>query len=338
MRPLLICSLEPAAGKTAFCVGLARRYWRDGLKVGYLKAVAPGKTADGDAEFVKAVLDLPEPAAVLAPVALDEGEPAEMVRRLRIALATVAKNSDLVLVEGGNTLAEGAHAGLSAPEVARLLSARVLLVLRYRVDLLDGVVMAARDFGADLAGVVINAVPPSQLAKARDSLRPALARSGVRVLGIVPQDRVLLGVSVRDLAERLGGEVICCSDRLDELVERLMIGAMSVDGALVYFRKHANKAVITGGDRPDVQMAALETPTRCLILTGGFPVDPLVLVKARDTGVPIVVTEQDTLGAIEDIHDAFGASRFHQRAKIGRLEALLADYVDAAGLRVQLEA
>ncbi len=338
MRPLLICSLEPAAGKTAFCVGLARRYWKDGLRVSYLKSVAPGEVADGDAAFVKTVLELPNSAEELAPVALAGVHPKQAAGRLKDALAKASAGSDLILIEGGNTLAEGAQLGLSAPEVASLLDARVLLVLRYRADLLDGVIMAAREFGDSLAGVIVNAVPPSQLANARDSLRPALQSAGVRVLGVVPQDRVLLGVTVRELAERLAAEIICCGERVDELVERLMIGAMSVDGALIYFRKHANKAVITGGDRPDVQLAALTTPTRCLILTGGFPVDPLVLARAREVGVPIMSTEEDTLGAIEAIHDAFGNSRFHQRAKVGRLETLLADHVDADGLRAQLEA
>ncbi len=336
MRPLLICSLEPAAGKTALCVGLARRYCKEGLKVSYLKSVAPGEVGDGDAAFVKTVLELPNAVEELAPIAIAGTNPRQAAGRLKDALARASVGVDVAFIEGGNTLAEGAQLGLSAPEVARLLDARVLLVLRYRGDLLDGAIVAARELGASLAGVVINAVPPSQMAKARESLRPALQSAGVRVLGIVPQDRVLLGVTVRELAERLAAEIICCSERADDLVERLMIGAMSVDGALVYFRKHANKAVITGGDRPDVQLAALTTPTRCLILTGGFPVDPLVLARAREAGVPIVITEEDTLGAIEAIHDAFGNSRFHQRAKLDRLEALLADYVDADGLRAQL--
>lgn len=49
------------------------------------------------------------------------------------------------------------------------------------------------------------------------------------------------------------------------MVEHLMIGAMDVDSALTYFRRKPNKAVITGGDRPDIQLAALETSTKCTI-------------------------------------------------------------------------
>ncbi|MHB1413816.1 MAG: DRTGG domain-containing protein [Chloroflexota bacterium] len=338
MRPLLVCSLEAAAGKTAICIGVARRLWKDGLRVGYLKPVAPGEPADGDVGVIKSVLELPQPVTALAAEVPQGAKPGEVAKQLRSALAEVAKDSDLVLVEGGSTLATGARAGMSAPELADVLGARVLLVVRYKVDLLDGVLMAARDMGDKLAGVVVNAVPPSQLAKVRDSLRPALEEAGVRVLGVVPQDRVLLGVTVRDLAQKLGGSIACCPDFADEIVERLMIGAMSVDGALVYFRKHANKAVITGGDRPDIQLAALATPTRCLILTGGFPIDPMVRARAQETRVPIIVTDLDTLNAVDATHEVFKTSRFHQKAKVGRLESLIADSTDFAALRAKVEA
>ena len=38
----------------------------------------------------------------------------------------------------------------------------------------------------------------------------------------------------------------------------MLVGAMSVESALSYFRRKPNKAVITGGDRADIQLAALE--------------------------------------------------------------------------------
>jgi len=60
-----------------------------------------------------------------------------------------------------------------------------------------------------------------------------------------------------------------------------MVGAMNVDSALAHFRRQPNKAVITGGDRPDIQLAALETSTRCLILTGNLPPNPLIIGRAK---------------------------------------------------------
>ena len=61
----------------------------------------------------------------------------------------------------------------------------------------------------------------------------------------LPEERLLSSVSVQELVEQLHGEVICCEEETDELVEYLMVGAMTADSAITYFRERPNKAVIT---------------------------------------------------------------------------------------------
>lgn len=328
----MICSLESSSGKTAFVIGLARHLQTMGLRLGYLKVATSGDTDAADAAFVGEVLAEHGRAVVLEPRWGEVLAANPPVDPPRAAIDRLGSESDLVAIEAGDTLASGTPSGLSVFDLVAAAGGRALLVLRYRVDLLDNTLLAARELGDSLLGVVINATPPSQLGKARDSLRRGLEAAGVRVFGVVPQDRVLRGISVRELGERLGAQVICCQDRLDDLVERLMIGTTTVDGALQYFRKHTNKAVITSGDRPDVQLAALATPTRCLVLTGGFPVDPSVQSRACEAGVPLLVVEQGTLGAVERINHAITHSRFRQRAKIDQAQALLGRDVDFAAI------
>jgi hypothetical protein len=113
-------------------------------------------------------------------------------------------------------------------------------------------------------------------------------------------------LSVGELAKHLGGEILNCPERSEELVENLMVGALSVDSGLDYFRRKANKAVITRGDRPDLQMAALETSTKCLILTGAIRPMPIVLHRAIEKGVPIIVVEEDTISTLRRIEEALG--------------------------------
>jgi BioD-like phosphotransacetylase family protein len=103
---------------------------------------------------------------------------------------------------------------------------------------------------------------------------------------------------------------------------------MSVDSALTYFRRKPNKAVITGGDRPDIQLAALETSTKCLILTGNLRPSPIILGRAEEVGVPMILVRQDTLTAVEVIERFFGKTRFHQEKKVQRFEEMLQDRFD----------
>jgi hypothetical protein len=107
---------------------------------------------------------------------------------------------------------------------------------------------------------------------------------------------------------------------------------MGAEAALAYFRRKPRKAVITGGDRPDIQMVALETSTRCLILTGNIRPVSSVVSRAEDQSVPIILTRHDTMSAIEQIDDFFGRTRFHQKHKLERLDQLLEEQMDFQSL------
>jgi acetyltransferase len=145
-------------------------------------------------------------------------------------------------------------------------------------------------------------------------------------------ERVLSSVSVAELSEGLAGQVLCCPKGMEELVEHVLVGAMSADTALVYFRRKPNKAVVTGGDRTDIQLAALETSTRCLILTGNIRPTPQVMMRAEDQDVPVILTRHDTMTTVGLMEPYFGASRFHQSRKIQRLEGLLEEHMDFEGI------
>jgi hypothetical protein len=152
------------------------------------------------------------------------------------------------------------------------------------------------------------------------------------VLGILPEERLLSSVSVRELVEQLGGETLCCQEGLDDLVEYLMVGAMTAETAITYFRGRPNKAVITGGDRTDVMFAALETSTQCLILTGNRVPIPEVLARAREVRVPIVVVKPDTLSTVRSAERIFGRTFVRQPRKISHFSTILQERFDFAQL------
>jgi BioD-like phosphotransacetylase family protein len=127
---------------------------------------------------------------------------------------------------------------------------------------------------------------------------PFLEGKGIKVWGLVPANPKLNSLSVGEIRDVLGGEIICCEDKKEEAVENFMVGAMNVEGALKYFRAQANKAVITGGDRADIQLAALETPTKVIILTGGMYPDSSVISAAQSKNVPIMVVADDTMTVV----------------------------------------
>ena len=123
------------------------------------------------------------------------------------------------------------------------------------------------------------------------------------------EDRRSLALNVGELAELIQGEILNCPEQSGELVENLMVGAMCVDPAPHYFNLKSDKAVITRGDRADIQLGALETPTKCLILTGGAKPLPNILQRAEEKQVPIIVVEKDTAATLSELEEGLSRGR-----------------------------
>jgi len=352
MATLYITSAETFSGKSALCVGLGVRFRHDGLKAGYMKPVnthcllREGIAYDEDVAFARQVFSMPESLDMLCPVALTPAKHEQQLRgpetdyqpRLVEAFNTVSADRDVMVLEGGRSLREGYMVGLPPKRVVELLHARPILVVKYDDGMLvDRVLTAQWYFGADvLMGVVINEVPRTRLEHVQDVVTGYLTRHGIPVLGVLRKDQLLAAPSVAELAEGLHAEILCGADHTQELVEHMLVGAMSVESALTYFRRKPNKAVITGGDRADIQLAALETSTRCLILTGNLYPSAAVLNRAEELDVPVLLSNLDTLSAVDIIEGYFGRSRFQQPAKIDRFMALLEEYFDFAALYKEL--
>ncbi|GAB4431358.1 MAG: phosphotransacetylase family protein [Chloroflexi bacterium OHK40] len=338
MATLYVASTETFVGKSAVCIGLLQRMQRDGFSVGYMKPVSvsvahtPDAVLDEDAAFIRASLGLSASLDQIAPVLITpgvvesilRGQPTSFTRVLRDAYLAVSRDKDVVVLEGTNTWAEGALVDLTADQVTDLLQAPGLLVSRYSSTLnVDTILSVQRYVGDRLLGVLLNQVEEPQMEFVQSRVVPFLEGRGIPVFGLLPRDSALAGVSVEELLEHLGGQLIGRRDWCTRTVESLMIGAMGADASLSFFRRRANKAVITGGDRSDLQLAALETSTSALVLTGNFRPAPQVVDRAEERQVPIILVPDDTLATVDRAERLFGRVRFHQRAKLQRFTELM---------------
>lgn len=349
-RHLLIGSTEAYSGKSATILGMAHQFKERGLDIAYGKPLGTGwdgepeGDVEPDVQFVARLLNLPKDRLRPTLLTLDEktiqrrlmGEdqtnyPETMKQYLSIA------GGDLVLLEGPGNLEEGSLFDLALPQVAEIVGASVLLVARFNSLLIvGGLISAKQRLGDRLLGVLINDVPSERLEEATTLVRPFLEREGIPIFGMIPRNSLLRSVSVGELVKQLHAQVLCRPDRLDLMVESLSIGAMNVNSALKYFQKGSNMAVVTGGDRTDIQLAALETSTQCLILTGQLPPSPTILSRAEDLEIPILSVDLDTLTTVEIVDRAFGKVRLHEMVKVQCIRKLMAEHFDADRLLEQL--
>jgi hypothetical protein len=91
------------------------------------------------------------------------------------------------------------------------------------------------------------------------------------------------------------------------MIERFCVGTMDVEHALRIFRGIPRKAVVTGGFRTDIQLAALETDTLALVLTGGVAPHDIILAKAREKGVAVLKVAEDTFSPWRSSSGSWGA-------------------------------
>jgi len=221
------------------------------------------------------------------------------------AFERARKDADVLIVGGGPAPFSMASLGSDGPTLAEAFGTPVMLVIRvsgdYDVDraMLYNDVFGRR--GLRVVGTVLNRVPAALLEKARGLYRPLLQDRGIAVLGIIPLRTEAACPTGREFVEVLGAEVLVGHENLGRPVEEVLVGAMTLESALSYFRRIPNKAVITGGDRADLALAALETSTSLLLLTGGYYPDVQVLARAGEKGVPVALVAMDTYRTIEGL-------------------------------------
>ena len=117
-----------------------------------------------------------------------------------------------------------------------------------------------------------------------------------------------------------------------------MIGAMSPEHALRYFQLTPNKVVIVGGDRAEVILAALDTPTVAVVLTGKYVPSASVLERAEENGVPLISVDVDTVTAADDLRRLFGRLRIKGPAKVDLIASIFEEFVDVDRLVADLNA
>jgi hypothetical protein len=347
MKTIVVTSTKPYTGKSGIALTLIGILTDRGHDVGYFKPYGTmpvthdGILTDHDALYINRSLRRPSELAAVCPVVRSQaflestlaGQKAPGPDSVVAAFRACAEGRDVMVVEGPTDPTQGTAVGLSAREVACLLDAPVLLVDRPKnAHLPEEALFLGAALAERLAGVVLNGIDESWLDIATTRVAPFLERRGLPVFGVVPYDSALASVTVAEIVDALSGTVITAPDRVGDTVEAFMVGAMGQDKALRYFRRKARKAVITGGDRADVQLAALETNTRCIVLTGNMPPSPVVVARAEELSVPMVLVETDTLTAVETVEALMGRIRLHDSGKAARIRAIFEREVDTARL------
>ncbi|WP_243360999.1 phosphotransacetylase family protein [Fundidesulfovibrio terrae] len=350
MPGLYIGSTAPYSGKNTLCLGLGLKFRKEGLSVGYFKPVGAQAAKVGnawgdlDAVAISEALgqDIAPDTATPVLVTQDfmhkvfaQGPCQDRTSDIIAAYKKISKGKDVTLVGGsGGFLTSGLYACLDGASVAKALDVPVVIVDRCTHEMNYDILLAIKEqMGDKMIGCVLSDVSGGYLEEVNSVLAPFLARRGVKVLGIIPHDRVLGAVSVNVLAERLGGKIISSAHKADVVAESFLIGTMQVENFLAYFRKHPKAAVIVGGDRSDLQLVAIEGRCACLILTGNLYPNDIILARAENAEVPIMVVREDTYSVARRMEALLARHKLRDPGKFQQASQLVAANLDVAAIR-----
>jgi BioD-like phosphotransacetylase family protein len=136
----------------------------------------------------------------------------------------------------------------------------------------------------------------------------------------------MMVLTIGQLAQHLDAKWVMGEAHADLLVRHILIGGNIMDSGITYFGRHEDKAVVVRGDRPDIQLSALATPTVCLVLTGGHHPIPYVLNEAQQKNVALLVVPGDTAHTAELMDTMYQRSTIHHPRKVDRFLHLIEEH------------
>lgn len=330
---LYVGSTSGYSGKSLVAIGLGHKFQEDGFKVGFFKPVGilPMKIenilTDKDTWFIYRLFELKDPLAEVCPVVLTQEliskaylkDVGGFLGRIVRAYQKLSEDKDIMVVGGSGSIYTGSVLGIQGLKVIKRLNAKVVIVVKYEGEyVVDYILQARKDLGNHFVGVILNKVTHEFKQGVEGYIVPFLKRKGVEIIGIIPHDSIVGSITVDELSDMLGGKVLCCHDKLDNLVEHFLIGAMQVDRATEYFKRTQNNAVIVGGDRADIQLSAIESGSECLVLTGNLYPSETIISRAEQKGIPILVIRDDTYTVAKKVEKLSIRLRLRDKAKVSR--------------------
>ena len=353
MIGIYIGSTTGYAGKNMIALSLGMKFQKEGRNVGYMKPVGavPGKTGekigDEDAFFLQEILGLDEDPTLVTPVVITHdfkikalaGECGAPMIEIKDAYEKLSAGKDVMVLGGsGSFLHSGKYCGVDGPTMVKTLGLKTILIDRYNKELnYDYLISAKEQLGDSLLGVIFNDIPAHVMDEVQNVIVPFLKNNGVKVLGIIPPDPIMKGITVRDLSDRLGGKIISVNSKSDKIVENFLIGTMQVENFMTHFKKHKNAAIIVGGDRSDVQLVALEGGAPCLILTGNLYPNDIILTRSEVLGVPIIVVRDDTYTVAKKMEDIQISHKLRDIVKINQATQIINSSVDFPAIKEALK-
>ena len=272
---IFIAGTAQHSGKTLVSLGLLSLLRDRGYNAAYMKPVGQRTVSfrdaivDEDVALISQVFATHSAPTTSNPVTipagytrrfLEEGcAQQELSDKILHAYERLARDADVVVVEGTGHAGVGAVIGLSNARVARLLGSSAVIVSGGGIGRpLDEFELNQALFHQEqvpVLGMISNKVLPERVGELGEALVRWLRPHGYQLYGTIPYEPSLAAISVGQIAEETGAQIISGADLLHRKMRKFIIGAAPCQHMLQFFT--SGVLMITPGDREDLVLAAI---------------------------------------------------------------------------------
>jgi len=354
-KKIFIAATMQNDGKTTVSLGLIAALKKRFERIGFIKPIGQrylveqGYKVDEDSILIEEVFGIRCNIKDMSPVAIEKGFTERYIEKksagedyaalIKESYEHVAKDNELVIIEGTGHAGVGSVFDLSNATVAKLLDANVVVISSGGVGKpIDEVILNKALFdreGVDLAGVVVNKVLPEKYGKIAPLVRMGLEKKCLNVLGVLPYQKALDIPTMREIKEEIKLDFLYKGDELDREAESVLIGAMNVKDALKFIQN--NSLMIIPGDRDDMIKAACEIQKgrlkkNCrvsgIILSGGLLPKRHTRSILEKSRIPTLATKEDTYSIASRVHSLVVKLKPQDTRKIKIIVDMVEKYID----------
>lgn len=357
MKKVFLAATKQNDGKTTVALGLISNLIERFNKIGFIKPIGQryleeeGEKVDEDSILIDRLLESLGIKCVLkdmSPIAVERGftekyilnpDREKLTNRIKKSFSRISKGKNLVIIEGTGHAAVGSVFDHSNAFVAKALEAKVVLVSSGGIGRpIDEILLNKSLFekeGVQLLGVIINKVLPEKFPKVNRLVRKGLAQKGIEVLGVIPYFQPLSCPLMGQILEETDFKLLSGKEGLNNLVKRIVVGAMQPHNALNYLVDGA--LLITPGDREDMILASLScyfaktlkgVLISGIVLTGNIIPHKRIMDLVAQTKIPVLLAKSDTYSVASCIHDLMVKIRPQDREKIEAVKRIVNRHVD----------
>ena len=359
---IFVAATRQNEGKTTTCLGLYHVISTLFPHVGYIKPIGQrfvdvsGMMIDEDSVLFDSVYDTDVPIEAMSPIAIDPTftrryltDPKQrnfLVDRMCRAFDRAAYAKDAVIIEGSGHAGVGAICDLSNAQVARILGSKAIIVssggIGRPVDEIALNKSLFDKFGVEVAGAILNKVMPDKMDVVREYAGRGLARMGVPLLAVIPEEKRLRAPNFGQVVEEVGGRWIHgeAEGKLQR-IEHVIIGAMSAKDIIDHLQPGI--LLLCPGDRDDAILAAIaataisgKQAAAGIMLTHGLMPHPKLMDLIQRTNLPVAICDPDSYKTASQIYSMTVKTQPQDADKIPIIRDLVMKSVDMDVLKAAL--